>query len=155
MARFQMELPTDLMKDIETLEKNSKKIFGEMTKAGAEVVEKNMTNNAPNDLKSHIKISKTYDTPTDGGVNTKVYISGYIPFSDPNRKYFSRSGGSGKTYRSTEGVPASFLAQLYEYGRSTAPFPKKPFMRKSFRKAEIEAAMMKAQKEASGGIIDE
>ena len=156
MAKFKMELPNDLMKDIDNLEKNSAKIFGEMTKAGAETVENIMKSNAPSELKSHIKVSITYRTPTDGGINTKVYIGGYIPFSNPNRKYFSRSNGSGKTYKSSDGVPAAFLAQLYEYGRSNGnPFPKKPFMRKSFKKKEIENAMLQTQKEASGGLLDE
>ena len=155
MARFNMELPTDVLKDFQRISKNSDEIFGEMTRAGAEVVAKNMQNSAPNVIKSHIKITNTYKTPTDDGINNKVYISGYIPFSDRNRKYFSRSGGSGKTYKTTEGVPADFLAQLYEYGRSTSPFPKKPFMRKAFKKSEIEKAMLRVQKEKSGGLLDE
>ena len=156
MAKFQMELPNDLIKDFEKLNKDCDKIFGEMTKAGAEVVEKNMNANAPNEIKGHIKISKTYQTPSDGGINTKVYVSGYIPFSNPNRKFFTRKGGSGKTnYSTSKGVPVDFLAQLYEYGRSTSPFPKHPFMRKSFKKKEIEEAMLKAQKKASGGLLDE
>lgn len=155
MATFNLELPSDLMKDLKKVYDNSDKIFGEMTRAGAEVVEANVKNNAPEVLKSHVKVSRTYHTPTDGGINTKVYISGYIPFSDPNRKYFSRSGGSGKKYKTTDGVPADFLAQIYEYGRSSAPFPKKPFLRKSFKKDQIEQAMLEAQKKASGGILDE
>lgn len=155
MAKFNLELPSDLMKDLKKVYDDSDKIFGEMTRAGAEVVESNVQNNAPQVLKSHVKVSRTYHTPTDGGINTKVYISGYIPFSDPNRKYFSRKGGSGKTYKTSDGVPADFLAQVYEYGRSTSPFPKKPFLRKSFKKDQIEQAMLEAQKKASGGILDE
>jgi hypothetical protein len=155
MAKFNLELPSDLMKDLKKVYDDSDRIFGEMTRAGAEVVESNVQNNAPQVLKSHVKVSRTYHTPTDGGINTKVYISGYIPFSDPNRKYFSRKGGSGKTYKTSDGVPADFLAQIYEYGRSTAPFPKKPFLRKSFKKDQIEQAMLETQKKASGGILDE
>jgi HK97 gp10 family phage protein len=156
MAKFKMELPTELIKEFETLEKKSEKIFGEMTKAGAEVVAKNVQSNAPNTIKNYVKISKVYKTPSDGGINTKVYVSGYIPFSDPNRKYFSRTNGKSSTvYKSTEGVPADFLANLYEYGRSTAPFPKHPFLRKSFKKKEIEDAMLQAQIRASGGLLDE
>lgn len=156
MARFEIELPTDVIKDLEKVTKDADKIFGEMTKAGAEVVEKNMKASAPSELVPHIKTSVVYKTPSDGGINTKVYISGYLPFSNPNRKYFSRANGSGKTVRTTDGVPADFLAKMYEYGRSNGnPFPKKPFMRKAFKKNEIEQAMLKAQKEASGGILDE
>lgn len=151
MARFQVELPNDLIKQVEAISKDTNRILGEMTRAGAEVVESQMKNNAPQLLKSHIKVSKTYKTPSDGGVNTKVYVSGYIPFSDPNRKLFTRKNGSGKNYSTDKGVPADFLANLYEYGRSTAPFPKHPFVRKSFKKKEIEEAMEKKREQ----LIDE
>lgn len=155
MAKFKMELPVDEIKQMQKLAKDMDKICGAMTQAGAEVVKKYMEINAPAPLRGHMKTSVTYTTPTDGAINTKVYVSGYIPFSNPNRSYFSRSGGSGRVYHTTKGVPAEFLANLYEYGRSTAPFPKHPFMRKSIKKSEIEAAMLEAQKYASGGILDE
>lgn len=155
MAKFKMELPTEIIKQMETVNKNADKIFGEMTKAGAEVVAENMRANAPDALKPFVKISKTYKTPSDDGINTNAMVKGYIPFSDPNRKGFTRKGGSGKQYTTTEGVPAEFLANLYEYGRSTSPFPKKPFVRKSFNKSQIEETMLKAQVKASGGLLDE
>ena len=155
MAKFELELPTGIIKDIQKIYDNTDEIFGEMTKAGAEVVANNMKNNAPNILKSYVKTTKIYKTPSDGGINTKAYVSGYIPFSDPNRKFFSRrNGSSAKIYNTTLGVPAEFLGNLYEYGRSTAPFPKHPWMRKSFKKGDIEKAMLKAQKRASGGLLE-
>ena len=155
MAKFQLELPTEIMKDFQKIHDNADEILGEMTRAGAEVAEKNMIASAPSNIRTHIKLSKTYKTPSDGGINTKVYISGYLPFSTPGRKEFSRKGGNGSSYSTTKGVPADFIAQLYEYGRSTAPFPKHPFMRKSFRKSDIEQAMLKKQREMSGGLLDE
>ena len=155
MAKFTMELPSDIIKDFERLDKKSEEIFGEMTKAGAEVVKKNIESECPDTIRNHVKTSRVYKTPSDDGINTKVYISGYLPFSDPNRSYFSRRGGSGTVYKTSEGVPAAFLAQLYEYGRSTYPFPKKPFLRKAFKKKEIEEAMKKKQFELSGGLLDE
>ena len=155
MARFELQLPTEIMRDFDKIHKNADHIFGEMTRAGAEVVESNMRNGAPDVLKPYIKLTKTYKTPTDDGINTKSYISGYIPFSNKNRKSFSRSGGNGDTYSTSKGVPADFLAKVYEYGRSGLPFPKHPFVRKAFKKGEIEQAMLKAQKIASGGLLDE
>lgn len=155
MAKFKLELPTEVLKEIQSVHDNTGEIFGRMTEAGAKVVAENMKTNAPEILRSYVKITKTYRTPTDDGINTKAYVKGYIPFSNPNRKGFTRKGGSGKTYTSTEGVPAEFLSILYEYGRSTVPFPKHPFLRKSFKKKEIEQAMLEAQKEASGGLLDE
>lgn len=156
MAKFQATLPDDLIKDFKKIEKNTDKILGEMTRAGAEVTMNNVKSSVPlPKLSAYVKLSKTYKTPSDDGINTKVYFSGYLPFSG-NRTVFIRRGRSGgKVYTTTKGVPADFLAQIYEYGRSTRPFPKKPFFRKSFRKNQIEQAMLKAQKRASGGLLDE
>ena len=156
MARFKMELPTEILRDFEKVHRDSEKIFGGMTKAGAEVAMSNMKATVPiPQMASHIKLTKTYRTPSDGGINTKVIFSGYLPFSTPGRTTFARRGGGGTMYYTTEGVPVDFLAKLYEYGRSNSPFPKKPFVRKAFNKTQIETAMSKAQKTLSGGILDE
>lgn len=156
MAKYNAILPDKELKEMQKIYNNTDEILGGMTKAGAEVVMSNVKASVPlPQMASHVKLTKTYKTPSDGGINTKVIISGYLPFSDPNRKYFSRSGANGKTYVTTKGVPVDFLANVFEYGRSGKPFPKKPFFRKSFRKAEIEKAMLKAQKELSGGLLDE
>ena len=82
-----------------------------------------------------IKTTKTYRTPSDDGIATKVIISGY--------------------FKNKNGVktPAPLVANVFEYGSSK--FTKKPFLRKSFQKSQIEKAMLKAQKELSGGLLDE
>ena len=144
MAKFAAELPNDILKSVERLEKDSERMMGEMTQAGADTVVSHIKSSAPAGLGSHVKTTKVYKTPSDDGINTKVYMSGYLPFKPP-RKTFSRGGGSGKQYSTTKGIPAAFLANLFEYGRSTAPFPKKPFFRKSFKKGEIEKAMLSVQ----------
>ena len=155
MARFEMELPTDVIKDVNYINANFEKIFGGMTEAGAEVVAQKMRANAPAKLKSFVRISRTYKTPSDNGINTKAYISGYLPF-EGNRTVFNIRGRAGsKIYSNGKGIPAPFLAILYEYGRSTAPFPKHPFLRKSFNKGEIEKVMLDKQKSLSGGLLDE
>jgi hypothetical protein len=141
MAKFVAELPTDIIKKFEATADQTEEIMGEMTRAAAEVVLHNIENTAPEVLKGHTKVSKTYRTPSDGGINTKVYITGYIPFSNPARQYFSRRGGNGTMYHTDKGVPADFLAKLYEYGRSTSPFPKHPYLRKALKKDQIEEAM--------------
>jgi len=163
MAMFKAELPTDIMKDFKKIYDNSEKIFGEMTRAGAEVAMQNVKATAPiPELKIHVKLTKTYKTPTDDGINTKVYFSGYIPFSG-NRKEFTRKGGSGKAYTTSKGVPAAFVAQVTEYGTSQryteigayrGKIRKAPFFRKAFRKSQIEKAMLAAQKRASGGLLE-
>ena len=155
MAKFNLELPTEIMKDIQKISNDTEYIFGEMTKAGAEVVAQNMRSSAPSTINQYVKITRVYKTPSDGGINTKAYIKGYIPFKG-KRTVFSRRGrAGGSVYDGTKGVPAEFLANLYEYGRSTAPFPKHPFLRKSFKKGEIEKVMLQAQRRLSGGLLDE
>ena len=155
MAKFQLELPSEIMKDFQKVHDNADKILGDMTKAGADVAMNNIKANLPlSEMGSHVKLSRTYKTPSDDGINTKVYFSGYLPFSDANRKYFTRSGRSGgKTYSTAKGVPVDFLAILFEYGRSNLPFPKRPFFRKAFNKSQIENAMLDAQRKSSGGLL--
>jgi hypothetical protein len=142
MAKFNLELPNDILRDIKKIYDDSDKIFGEMTQAGAKVVESNIKSNLPKSIRNSkmmdcLKVTKVYKTPSDDGINTKVGFYGYF------------ENEQGKT------VPAPLVANVFEYGRSNTPFPKHPFMRKSFKKAEIEEAMRKAQKQASGGLLDD
>lgn len=140
MAKFEMQLPDDIIKDFQKIYNNSDEIFGKMVQAGAEVVYNNIKANAPSSVKSSdmmncLKITKVYKTPSDDGINDKVGFYGY--FINKN----------GKT------TPAPLVANVFEYGSTKVQ--KKPFFRKSFRKAQIEKAMLKVQKEASGGLLDE
>ena len=131
MARFEMELPTELLSVFSTLEKNESKMLKEMTKAGANVVLKNIKSNVPrsfhgSNIMKCLKVTKAYETPSDGGINTKVAFYGYFV----NKQ--------GKT------VPAPLVCNVFEFGRSNRQ--KRPFLRKSFNNAEIEKAMLKVQK---------
>lgn len=142
MAKYEMELPKEILESFKKVYDNSDEIFGEMTRAGAEVVEKNIVSNVPQSIRNSnmmkcLKVTKTYKTPSDDGINTKVGFYGY--------------------FKNEEGkiVPAPLVANVFEYGRSNLPFPKHPFMRKSFKKSDIEQAMLKAQKKESGGLLDE
>lgn len=140
MARFEMQLPQEIMNDVKKIYDNADKIFGGMTKAGAEVVLNNVKANAPaswkgSNIMNNIGITKTYETPSDGGINTKVIISGY---------FINEKGVK---------TPAPLVANVFEYG--STKFPKQPFFRKSFRKSQIEKAMLDEQKRLSGGLLDE
>ena len=142
MARFKMELPSDVLKDIKKISDNTEEIFGGMTKAGAEVVEKNIIANVPDSIRKSnmmqcLRVSKVYKTPSDDGINTKVAFYGKFIDSDGREKI------------------APLVANVFEYGRSDSPFPKQPFLRKSFKKKDIEKAMLEAQKRLSGGLLDE
>lgn len=141
MASFEMELPTNIIKDFEKIYQNADEIFGEMTKAGASVVLDNVKTNLPDSLKdseimSCLRMTRVYKTPSDGGINTKVGFYGYFTTKE------------GRT------VPAPLVSNIYEYGRSGAPFPKQPFLRKSFRQQDIEKAMLDVQKRLSGGLLE-
>ena len=140
MARFQAIIPKDVLSDIDFLSKNFKTIFGGMTHEGAEVVYQNVVSNVPSGIRNsnmmnNLKISKVYETPSDDGINSKVLFAGY--FLNENDVW----------------TPAPLVANVFEYG--STKFTKQPFFRKSFRKAQIERAMEKAQKELSRGILDE
>ena len=140
MGKFEMILPDEILKDFRKIYDNSDKIFGEMTKAGAEVVLSNVRANVPRSFKNSnimktLKMTKTYKTPSDDGINNKVGFYGY---------FVNQNGVT---------TPAPLVCNVFEYG--STKFSKQPFLRKSFRKDQIERAMLDAQKKASGGLLDE
>ena len=140
MAKFEMELPNEILKQFEKISKNTDAIFRGMTKAGAEVVYNNVKSNIPSgfansDIMNCLQITKVYKTPSDDGINTKVAFYGY---------FINENGVR---------TPAPLVVNVFEYGSSK--FAKRPFFRRSFKKSQIESAMLKAQKELSGGLLDE
>ena len=143
MARFDMELPDDILKDFQHVYDNSEQIFGAMTEAGAKVVESAVRSNVPkafhgSGIMNCLKLTRVYKTPSDGGINTKVGFYGY----------FRNENG--------ETTPAPLVCNMFEYGSSQRKYPKKPFLRKAFRnKAAIEQAMYEAQVKASGGLLQD
>lgn len=137
MARFDSELPTELLKVFDELETNCEEIFGNMTKAGAEVVYKNVKSNMAKSFKSTkaldkgLKITKVYKTPSDDGINVYIGFYGYDPDSKPTKRH-------------PYGTPIPLIAMAREYGTSRGE-QKKPFLRKSFNKSQIEQEMLKVQ----------
>ncbi len=146
MAKFTCELPTELIKELTKLERNTPKMMEEMTKAGAEVVMKNVKTNMQtsfkdsSQLEKYLKVTKTYRTKDDS-VNTKVGFYGYYK---KGKKTFSVTSKKGQTY-SYDGVPVPLIVRAREFGSSSGE-AKKPFFRKSFNKAQIESEMLKVQK---------
>ena len=134
MAKFKLELPTELIQSFKYLDENTEKMIGEMCQAGAEVVKENTWMNMSKGLRDAISVgdnlitSRIYKTPSDGGINVQCMIVGY--FKNENGKE----------------TPAPLVANMFEYGSSQRKYPKHPFFRKSFRKAQIEKAMMNVQK---------
>lgn len=142
MAKLVIDIDDSVLKDISYIDKQFDHIFGGMTKAGAEVVYKNVISALPESLRSsgfssHVKLSKVYKTPSDDGINTKVMITGYFINKDGRK------------------TPAPLVANMFEYGSDKRKYPKQPFFRKSFKRSQIMKAMEEAQKNLSGGLLDE
>jgi hypothetical protein len=135
MAKFNAELPNDLMKVFDELETNAPQMMGEMCRAGAEVVYNKVVKNLgkvfarTETLLKGLKITKVYNTPTDDGINVHVGFYGYD--GEPTKQY-------------PKGKPIPLIAMAREYGTSKGE-QKKPFFRKSFSKKDIEQAMLEVQ----------
>lgn len=146
MAKFKCELPTQLINELTKLEQNTPKMMEEMTKAGAEVVFKNVKSNMKSSFKDskklepYLRITKSYRTK-DGSVNTKIAFYGYYK---KGSKSFKVTSKKGKEY-SYDGVPVPLIVRAREFGTSKGE-AKKPFFRKSFNKSQIESAMLNVQK---------
>ena len=131
MAAFEGQLPTELLEQFEFIDKNTETMLKEMTREGAKKVLANVKANVPSSfMKSGImkclKLTRSYKTPSDG-VATKVAFYGYFVNEDGKR------------------TPAPLVCNMFEYGRSNSPYPRHPFMRRSFVSSEIESAMKKVQ----------
>lgn len=137
MARFKAELPNDLIKVFDELETDAPIMMGEMCKAGAEVVYNNIVANIGKAFKrtekllQGLKITRVYNTPSDDGINVHVGFYGYVKGSKPTKRH-------------PKGTPIPLIALAREYGTSSGE-DKVPFLRKSFKKKEIEAAMLEVQ----------
>lgn len=137
MARFKEELPNDLIKVFEELETNVPEMMGEMCKAGAEVVYKKVVSNLGKSfdrvdkLLKGLKITRVYKTPSDDGINVHIGFYGYDKDSKPTKRH-------------PKGTPIPLIALAREYGTSRGE-DKKPFLRKSFAKKDIEQAMLEVQ----------
>lgn len=132
MAAFEEQLPAELMEQFEFLDKNTDTMLKEMTREGAKKVLANVKANVPQSFRKSaimkcLKLTRSYKTPSDDGVATKVAFYGYFENDDG------------------EITPAPLVCNLFEYGRSNSPYPRHPFMRRSFVSSEIESAMRKVQ----------
>jgi len=169
MARFEAQLPADILKDVDFLANNAMKIFGGMTKAGAEVAAENMKQRTKKALKSNIagkvaakiKVTKSYTTRKHE-IATAARAYGYVAKSDGKPFYLSKKG---KKYGPYPGIPSALLLNLADNGKSIAStMPaqfrdywngvKYPIVAPAFGDTKrIEKAMLKAQEELSGGLL--
>lgn len=132
MARFNAEIPKDLIDQLTELEKSD--MFERMVDAGADVVMENVKRNMKGVFKKTQNLekclikSKVYRTRVDDAVNDKVAFYGY---------FINEQGKE---------VPAPLVVMAREYGTSRGE-AKKPFFRRAFNKQQITAEMLKVQKE--------
>lgn len=138
MARFNAELPHDLIKVFDELETDAPEMMGKMVKAGATVVYNKIVKNLGKSFKrtgtllKGLKVTKVYKTPSDGAINVHIGFYGY--------------NADKKTKAHPKGVPIPLIAMAREYGTKSGE-SKKPFLRKSFAKKDIEAAMLEVQEQ--------
>lgn len=132
MARFNAEIPKDIIDQLTALEKSD--MFERMVDAGADVVMENVKRNMKSAFKNTQNLekclikSKVYHTRVDDAINDKVAFYGY---------FINEQGKE---------VPAPLVVMAREYGTSRGEL-KKPFFRRSFNKQQITSAMLKVQKE--------
>ena len=127
-----------MIKTFDELETNVPIMMGKMCKAGATVVYNKVVKNLgkafkrTNTLKKGLKVTKVYKTSTDDAINVHIGFYGY--------------NADKITNRHPKGVPIPLIAMAREYGTSSGE-EAKPFLRKSFAKKDIEAAMKAVQDE--------
>ena len=134
MAKVKVELPNEIIQQLEKLNQDTPKMMKAMVEAGAETVLSRIKANAPAGMQGSpimacLGTTKAYEAPSDDSINMKVGFSGYFTNEDGVR------------------TPAPLVANVFEYGRSNSPFPKQPFMRKSFNKGAITKAMEAVEKQ--------
>lgn len=131
MARYAVEIPNDVLTELEKRDTKLESITDEMLEAGGKVVyaraegniSKSFKNPAP--IRSGLRLTRVYKN-SDEGKSIKVGFYGY---------YKAR-----KTKKYPGGVPIPLIASAREYGTSSGEAAK-PFFRKSFNRAAINAAM--------------
>lgn len=150
MAKYNVQLPNEIVKEIEELEKNCVNMFEDMTQEGAKVVYNLVLQNmrsafaSTDSLEEGLKFTRAYRT-RDGSVNTYVGFYGYdedgtpIPLMAMAREY-GTYGSNSKTKHKPKN----------KKGVMPKGEQKKPFFRKSFKKKDIEEAMLKVQERYLG-----
>lgn len=133
MAKVKVDLPNEIIQQLKKLNQDTPKMMKAIVEAGAETVLDRMRSGAPAGMKSSpimncLCTTRPYEAPSDDSINVKVGFAGYFTNEDGVR------------------TPAPLVANIFEYGRSGEPFPKQPFMRKSFNKGAITKAMEAVEK---------
>lgn len=131
MAKYSVELPNEIIEELTGRSDNIVKIMGSMLEAGGKVTERDVRANiagsfkTPGEILRGLKLTRVYSN-ADGGRSIKLGFYGYNK-SHTSKKY-------------PGGVPIALIAAAREYGTSSGESAK-PFFRKAFKRAGIDAAM--------------
>jgi hypothetical protein len=132
MARFSGDIEQGILGVMQKMEGGSEKIMAQMVEAGADVALRNIRGNMRSSFKTTRSLeaglgkTRVYKTRSDDGINVKVGFRGYSPYN--------------RTRTFSSGVPIPLIAIAREKGTRRG-IKAKPFFKKSFNKAQIEAAM--------------
>ena len=128
MAKFSAELPTDLIKEFERMDIDSDDMFSDMVDAGLNCIYQNINASMNRAFKS-----------------TKSLRKGFVKTKPKRLKRSDGFGGFvGFDGYTDDGTPIPLIAMAREYGTSRGE-AKRPFVRTSVHKGEIESAMLKVQ----------
>lgn len=156
MARFEMNIPTAIINEMENLTNNCDEMIKAMCMAGAEVAKQKIYMGMPAELKKYatpktLNVTKSYIMQSTGARAVYVWFGGYKQDLNETLWDAKYSGGytkeKAKAFRKEAGTPLELIANMFEYGSKKRNYPKHPFLRKAFHKREIERAMLKAQKQ--------
>lgn len=135
MARFEVTLPTDLIRQLDKLGSKGDEISYKMLKAGAVILRDELDKNLKKNLYSGRKYDNNYPT---GALEKSLTID--KPKKDKNGNNSIRIYFKGKD---SNGVPNALKAAVMEYGSSKQQ--KKPFIRPAEKavEKEVNAEMQK------------
>lgn len=135
MARFEVTLPTDMIRQLDKLGSKGDEISHKMLKAGAAILKDEIDKNLKKNLYSGRKYDKNYPT---GALEKSLTID--KPKRDKNSNNSIRIYFKGKD---AKGTPNAVKAAVMEHGSSKQP--KKPFIRPAEKAKEkvVNAAMQK------------
>ena len=128
MARFEVTLPPDMIRQLDKLGSKGDEISQKMLKAGAAILKDEIDKNLKKNLYSGRKYDKNYPT---GALERSLTAD--KPKKDKNGNHYIRIYFKGKD---SKGVPNALKAAVMEYGSSKQP--KKPFIRPAEKAVEKE-----------------
>lgn len=128
MARFDVNLPTDLVRRLEKLGGRGDEISRKMLVSGARILKDRIDKNLKSNLYTNRKLDDDYPT---GALERSVTID--KPKKDKNDNSYIRIYFKGKDDR---GVPNAVKAAVMEHGSSKQQ--KKPFIRPAVNEADKE-----------------